>query len=122
MKWIDFLHRLDEIRVEIRSTKQMKQDVPEHDLIFDKMLALTYQCHEGKPVDVEDDETTMWEGLAGSLPDIHSEPEPNIVIHGFQVVDRGEGEGRMIVTPRKTPLVVRKPVLEEVFDEKDIGK
>jgi len=37
-------------------------------------------------------------------------------------VDRGNGEGRVMVMPRETKHIVRKPVLEEVFDEKELGK
>jgi len=118
MLWADFLAKLDAIRSEIRATKDVKKEtVPDNDPIIDKLRGLANSSTQDiavfstkpellNPFDIP--EHTM---IGGAVP------APKIL----EVVERGDGEGRMIVMGRDKPFVPKKPDLQEVLEE-ELGK
>jgi len=115
MKWIDFVMELDAIRSRIRAECPLKEDIPEGHVILDtllEMLTVASVPRHPAPPPMIIDPAVDDDGLAACAP----EPQKGMW------VDRGNGEGRVMVMPRETKHIVRKPVLEEVFDEKELGK
>ena len=121
MTWQEFIAVLDEVRVEIRRTKDLKSEVPERDPLVDK--AITLLCRPDsvslpKPIVMNPAEMStiiIPADLSACVPEGDEEPVA-------MVVDRGEGEGRMVVPARTTFRVQREPNVVEVFDEKELGK
>lgn len=120
MIWQEFLAVLDEVRSEIRSTRQLKEQAPYPDPIYDKLHHLISRAQFGtlQPVEIIPPERVGTSDIPADLlacaPD---EPKSDIK----EVVDRGDGEGRMVIEKRKTPLVVRPPDVIEVT-EKELVK
>ena len=108
MLWSEFVAGLDKIRAEIRSSRGLKAPavLSESDPIIKELYQLLNSKNIVEPELPPED-----------LPVLHT-PEAKIV----NIVERGEGEGRMVVMGRPTPFVPKKPVLEEIFDEKELGK
>jgi len=119
MLWSEFVSGLDAVRVEVRSTKNLKHEAPAQDLLLDKVLCLVDQVKSTVQPVAEKvdpiDERLLW---VSDDP----QPEPPHIVQPVEIVDRGEGEGRMLVMPRETKRVSRPAMLEEVFDEKELGK
>lgn len=118
MLWSEFLAGLDKIRSEIRSSRGLKvpADLSTNDSIIRDLYALLNsglsaqkQAEPKLPEPVNE--------YASLAPE--EEPSSPAIVN---IVDRGEGEGRMLVMAREKPFVPKKPVLEEVFDEKELGK
>lgn len=109
MLWSDLLITLDATRAQIRSGKKLKEEVDLSDPILNVLLdALT----GGVPVPVID-------AAVLEAPEPKAvEPSAPIIVES---VDRGAGEGRMLVFAREPKAPRKPPVLEEVFDEKDLG-
>ena len=108
MKWNEFLQGLDSIRADIRSRQNLKEEITHPNPVFDTLFNLMtdqpiFKVEEPAPLPVDD-------GLLSCAPEAPL------------VIDRGDGEGRMVVMPRETKRVSRPPMLEEVFDEKELGK
>jgi len=111
MLWSDLLGALDIARSQIRSERKLKDVVPENDPIIELLFgAITGAAPAPAVIDPE--------VIIAPEAIIEKASAPIIV----EAVERGAGEGRMLVFARDTPHVVRKPVLEEVFDEKELGK
>ena len=128
--WEQLLTELDCLRVEIRLKygKELKTNIPlEHPLII-KLTEMSRLPESPAPlspserssVSSENKKEVVVEGPFGWPPVWTATriPEQEVI----EVVERGEGEGRMKVFGRSTPFVPRKPQLEEVFDEKELGK
>lgn len=113
MKWGKFISKLDEVRTVVRANKDAKADIRKDDPLIDQLISLVDEVLGAVPAV----ELPVDDGLAACVGDA-----PPIPLQPTMVVDRGEGEGRMLVMPRDTPHVVRRPVLEEVLDEKELGK
>lgn len=118
MIWQEFVSALDVVRSEIRSERDLKAKCPGEDIIYKRLQLLLEAVddwddkvleHVIEPVqpviDVPAD-------LAACVPD----EEPQDI-----VVPRGDGEGRMVIERRKTPLIVREPNVVEVT-EKELAK
>lgn len=110
MTWQEFVSALDDVRAEIRHTKNLKGQVEYNEMkeMFDGLWQVLVKP---APVDVSAEMSSVLEipaDLAACVPD----EEPADL-----VVERGEGEGRMVVERRKTPLVVRPPELIEVTEK-----
>ena len=114
MLWSELLAALDAARSQIRGARKMKDEVLDNDPILEDLFNAMAGTAPNLKLVIDPDvlETPTLDALR--------EPptrEPIII----EAVDRGAREGRMLVFARDTPHVVRKPVLEEVFDEKDLG-
>lgn len=125
MKYIDFLQALDAARSKLRANHNLKIDeVTVNDSVYrllENLLNEVTESPEGgvQPIYVETQTHTVEVDPLLSIAPVEEPPAaPRIV----SVVDRGEGEGRMIVMGREKPFVPRKPILDEVFDEKELGK
>jgi hypothetical protein len=110
MTWRDLLARLDKLRVQLRAEhgKELDSEIPEGDLLAQDIkdaMKLDSAVTILQP-------TTQLDDLFACAPHESSVQE---------VVERGDGEGRMLVMARSTPFVPRKPVLEEVSEE-ELGK
>src|SRR5690348_6944120 len=109
MKWGELLQQLDAARVELRQRhgKELDKEIPEGDTLAqsiqqDVALAPAPSAPEPTPLD----------SLLACAP---SDPVPE---HKIQdVIYRGDGEGRMVILKRDTPLILREPDLEEVTEE-----
>ena len=111
MLWTEFVAGLDAIRSEIRSTKNLKDQVPTQELLFDKLFHLIDRAGSALPITPS---------VAEKVDPVDAPlPSPAVPI---AVVERGAGEGRMLVMSRETPRISRPADLEEVFDEKELGK
>lgn len=113
--WSEFVAGLDAIRVEIRSTKNMKHAVPAQDLLFDKVFQLIDRAGSTTVAPVPTD-------VVEAEPVQEMDQENPYLQIPVEVVERGNGEGRMVIMSRDTPRISRPASLEEVFDEKELGK
>lgn len=114
MTWRELLTRLDELRIQLRA---------EHGKELDKVIL------EGDELAADIKEVMQLDSAVSILHPLPSTqlddlfacaPEP--ASKGVkEIVERGNGEGRMLVMERSTPFVLRKPVLEEVSEE-ELGK
>jgi hypothetical protein len=110
MLWSELLAALDAARSQIRGARKLKEIVPSEDPILEELFnALTGELTPPAVID-----PAVIEAVEPKVPQAST---PIVV----EAVERGAGEGRMLVFARDTPHIVRKPVLEEVFDEKDLG-
>ena len=113
MLWLDLLAALDIARSQIRSERKLKDAVPDNDPIVELLFgAITGAAVPPAVIDPAVLETPTLDALR--------EPptrEPIII----EAVERGAGEGRMLVFAREPKAPRKPPVLEEVFDEKDLG-
>ena len=112
MKWAELIAKLDGVRTVIRANKDPKADVRKDDPILDQLIAALDIALGGTPTI----DPAQLELPADTVP-----PEP-VTAEPIAIVQRGEGEGRMLIMPRATPRVSRPPQLEEVLDEKDLAK
>ena len=111
MLWSDLLAALDVARSQIRAERKPKDTVLDTDPIVEVLFgAITGVVPEPAPIITP----------TPTLDALHEPPTREPI--AIEMVERGPGEGRMLVFARETPHVVRKPVLEEVFDEKELGK
>lgn len=115
MLWSEFVSCLDSLRTKIRSERNLKTHV---DFNNDEIIKSVYDLLSGDDITKEPPipASEQQDPLLAIAPE--DKPEPRVV----EVVERGDGQGRMIVMGRDKPFVPRKPLLEEVFDEKDLGK
>lgn len=119
MTWQEFVSALDVVRSNIRSTKPLKEEASYEDMnemllwVRDQIAAPTAT----KPINIAEEMSAVVipADLAACVPD--EEPVSDIQT----VVDRGDGEGRMVIERRKTPLIVREPNVIEVT-EKELAK
>jgi len=115
MKWRELLTRLDELRMQLRAEhgKELDKEIPEGDELAADIKEVM-QLDSAVSV-LHPQQSTTLDDLFAIAP----EPEAQ---RGVQdIVERGSGEGRMLVMARETPLIVRPPVLEEVTEE-ELGK
>jgi hypothetical protein len=115
----EFIAALDAIRSSVRANNpKLKGNIQAKDEAAQSLLRLAQEL--------------VSEPVAPSLPpvpvekvvepDIWSQPEPEQEAPKvLEIVERGDGEGRMIVMGRDKPFVPKKPVLEEV-QEGELGK
>ena len=124
MKWLDLLSHLNLARERLRTEQ------PEFTKELDSLRSYLRSAH-GKELHTEvaeDNELrvrlTSMIGAPEPKPWVSPDPQPvapehvPIPEHSIQdVVYRGDGEGRMVILKRETPLVVRPPDLVEVTEE-----
>lgn len=110
MLWSDLLGGLDIARAQIRAERNLKDTVLENDPIVEMLFgAITgANC----PVSLAEGQAPV------NVPEQPHKTHVPIII---EAVDRGAGEGRMLVFAREPKAPRKPPVLEEVFDEKDLG-
>ena len=111
MLWLDLLAALDIARSQIRSERNLKDTVSESDPIIE----LLFGAITGANCPV-----SLGEGLPASPGDAPPVAVPSAPVI-IESVERGNGEGRMLVFAREPKAPRKPPVLEEVFDEKDLG-
>lgn len=127
MIWMDLLRHLDEARVRLRPEPEQASFVAELD-----KLRIELRRDHGKELSAEISEDDALKlklvEMIGepivkppvtALDDVFAcAPEETIPEHKIQdVVYRGDGEGRMVILKRDTPLIIREPDLVEVTEE-----
>jgi hypothetical protein len=114
MTWRELLTRLDELRIQLRAEhgKELDKVIPEGDELAADIKEVM-QLDSAVSI-LHPQPSTQLDDLFACAPS----PSANSV---KEIVERGDGEGRMLVMERSTPFVVRKPDLVEV-DEKELGK
>lgn len=115
MTWGDLLKRLDALRSALRAEhgKELNKEIASNDALAAEIKTL---MSIDSAATVLAPTATPMDDLLSCVP---SEPVPEVKIQ--DVVYRGDGEGRMVILKRETPLIVREPVLDEVSEE-ELGK
>lgn len=105
MLWKEFVGCLDKIRSDIRARRNLNEQADLREV--DSVIADVYKVLNGVnilvPIVVE---------VPTPQPEIRKE-----LPAGANRVSLSSSEGTMVVMPRETPFVPKKPKLEEVFDD-----
>lgn len=120
MLWSEFIAELDDVRVECRARHKVTDTVPTECEEVNTLLNLLASVGEEtvKPAPKPAPAIEIVDGdLAACAPEEEAAQQPTVI----EVVERGAGEGRMLVMAREKPFVPGPVVIEEVT-EAELGK